>query len=138
MGIIDKILENINSGEYKNNSRSTKKIKKALEEGIDEDINVKDIKSNRFTKSRKEEGSLDVDTSDGRQVKQRKVSSTAIDSIRYDPNTEHTYIKYKSNPSKEYSFIQTKEEFLELLRAFSKGRYVQNVMKKNNRDPKFN
>lgn len=59
-----------------------------------------------------------------------QLPSTAIEKARYDNG--FIYITYVNGDDKEYVFRGTKEEFLKLMRAGSKGRYVQNVLRKYN------
>lgn len=61
-----------------------------------------------------------------------KPDSTAIDSIEWDPKTEHAKVRYKNNP-KEYTFIVSKEEWKEVKKAPSVGSVVEHVWKKYNR-----
>lgn len=58
-----------------------------------------------------------------------QLPSTAIEKARYDDG--FIYITYIDG-DKEYVFQGDKKEFLKLMRAGSKGRYVQNVMRKYN------
>lgn len=63
------------------------------------------------------------------EVSEARVNSTAIDLISYDPDTKALGIAYKGG-TKEYIFPNVpKEEFEALMRAPSKGKYVQFVIK---------
>lgn len=61
-----------------------------------------------------------------------KPDSTAIDSIEWDPKTEHAKVRYKNNP-KEYTFIVSKEEWKQVKKAPSVGQVVEHVWKRFNR-----
>lgn len=58
-----------------------------------------------------------------------QLPSTAIEKARYDNG--FIYITYVGG-DKEYVFKGDKKEFMKLMQAGSKGRYVQNVMRKYN------
>lgn len=62
--------------------------------------------------------------------------STAVKTINYDPNTQVCRITFVGG-SKEYEYKMTKGEFDNFLNASSKGRYVNKVMKYNNRMPGY-
>lgn len=63
------------------------------------------------------------------------VKSTAIDSVRYDPNNSHLYVKYTSSP-KEYVFDADESTFQKFMRAGSKGRFAHYVLKRLHQAPK--
>lgn len=63
------------------------------------------------------------------------VVSTAISSVRYDPSNRHLYVTYTSGP-KEYVFDADENTFQKFMRAGSKGRFTQYILKQNNQAPK--
>lgn len=63
------------------------------------------------------------------------VESTAIDSVEYDPNNNHLYVKYTSSP-KKYVFDVDEKTFQRFMRAGSKGRFAHYVLKKLHQAPK--
>ena len=60
--------------------------------------------------------------------------STAIQSIKYDPNKQRAYVVFKNGDGTEYTYKVTPEEFDDFLNAASKGRWVAKVW---NRNPHF-
>lgn len=58
--------------------------------------------------------------------------STCVKEIDYDPKTHICRILFQGG-SKYYEYRMTKNEFESFMKATSKGRYVNNVMRLNNR-----
>lgn len=71
----------------------------------------------------------------GRNKYASHIRSTAINSVRYDPNNNHLYVQYTSGP-KWYVFDADEDTFQQFMRSGSKGRFVQYNLKPNNRAPR--
>ena len=65
-----------------------------------------------------------------------QLPSTAIANARFDEDKGAIYITYVGDSGKEYVFKGNKKDWLNLMNAGSKGRYVQYVMKVMNQAPK--
>lgn len=66
-----------------------------------------------------------------------EIPSTAIADVKYDPKTQVCHVRYV-NGNKWYRFINmSPKQFESFMNASSKGRYVQYVMRKKNRDSSF-
>lgn len=63
-----------------------------------------------------------------------QVKSTAVDKVRYEPDKNKLYLTFVGG-NKEYVYDVSPEEFEEFLKSGSKGRYVNYVLKENNRAP---
>lgn len=59
--------------------------------------------------------------------------SEAIESISYDPATNICLISFRNGNGKQYAFKLTQAEFDTFLHSDSKGKYCNEVLKKNNR-----
>lgn len=65
-----------------------------------------------------------------------QVGSTAIDTVKYNPQTEECKVKYK-NGDKFYNFVNMPpEQFKQYMQSGSKGRYTQK-MRVTNHDPNY-
>ena len=64
-----------------------------------------------------------------------QLPSTAIESARFDEDKGAIYITYVGG-GKEYVFKGDRNDWLQFMNAGSKGRFVQNVMRKYNQAPK--
>lgn len=64
--------------------------------------------------------------------------STAIESVKYDPATNICLISFRNGNGKQYAFKLTQAEFDTFLHSDSKGKYCNEVLKKNNRIPEYN
>ena len=65
-----------------------------------------------------------------------QLPSTAIANARFDEDKGAIYITYVGDSGKEYVFRGDKKDWLNLMNAGSKGRYVQYVMKVMNQAPR--
>ena len=65
-----------------------------------------------------------------------QLPSTAIANARFDEDKGAIYITYVGDSGKEYVFKGNKKDWLNLMNAGSKGRYVQYVMKVMNQAPR--
>lgn len=64
-----------------------------------------------------------------------ELPSTAVASARFDEDKGAIYIKYVGG-DQEYVFAGDKKDWLDFMLAGSKGRHVQNVLRKYNQAPK--
>lgn len=64
------------------------------------------------------------------------IKSTAIDDVKYDPNTNTASVKW-INGDKYYDFDVSPDEMKDFTDSFSKGRHVNNVWKQYNRKEGF-
>lgn len=64
-----------------------------------------------------------------------ELPSTAIESARFDEDKGAIYITYVGG-GKEYVFQGDRNDWLKFMNAGSKGRFVQNVMRKYNQAPR--
>lgn len=119
-----------------------KAIDKGLKKNKSLDINL--LTSERtFTKN--DEGSyIGGEMTIGRPSKEEKekmekehkapktlsIPSTAISKVRYDPEQQICWVKYRSG-KEWYSFSMTPEEFKAYMAAPSKGRHTQKMRKTN-------
>ena len=71
----------------------------------------------------------DEKTSDKEKVV--SVVSTAIQSIKYDPNKQRAYVIFKNGNGTEYTYRVSPEEFDDFLNAASKGRHVAKEWNRN-------
>lgn len=65
-----------------------------------------------------------------------QLPSTAIANARFDEDKGAIYITYVGDGGKEYVFQGDRKTWLKFMNSGSKGRFVQNVMKKHNQAPK--
>ena len=65
-----------------------------------------------------------------------ELPSTAIESARFDEDKGAIYITYVGDGGKEYVFKGDRKTWLKFMNSGSKGRFVQNVMRKYNQAPK--
>lgn len=79
-------------------------------------------------------GSVSIDN-DGTRRRAEK-PSTAIKSVKYDPKTQICSVVFVGG-SKSYDYKMTPGEFESFMNADSKGRYVTQVMKYQNRLPGY-
>ena len=76
-----------------------------------------------------------------KQIKNREqvevqLPSTAIANARFDEDKGAIYITYVGDGGKEYVFQGDRKTWLKFMNSGSKGRFVQNVMRKYNQAPK--
>lgn len=62
--------------------------------------------------------------------------STAIESVKYDPNTQICSVRFRGG-DKSYDYKMTPQDFQSFMNADSKGTYVNTVMKHQNRLPGY-
>lgn len=63
----------------------------------------------------------------------KRVKSSHVRYVKFDKDTDVLYITYKGN--RQYAYPDSsKEEFKELLRAPSKGKFVWNRLRRTGRD----
>lgn len=65
-----------------------------------------------------------------------QLPSTAIANARFDEDKGAIYITYVGDGGKEYVFQGDRKTWLKFMNSGSKGRFVQNVMRKHNQAPK--
>ena len=65
-----------------------------------------------------------------------QLPSTAIANARFDEDKGAIYITYVGDGGKEYVFQGDRKTWLKFMNSGSKGRFVQNVMRKYNQAPK--
>ena len=65
-----------------------------------------------------------------------QLPSTAIANARFDEDKGAIYITYVGDGGKEYVFQGDRKTWLDFQNSGSKGRFVQNVMRKYNQAPK--
>ena len=65
-----------------------------------------------------------------------QLPSTAIANARFDEDKGAIYITYVGDGGKEYVFQGDRKTWLDFMNSGSKGRFVQNVMRKYNQAPK--
>ena len=65
-----------------------------------------------------------------------QLPSTAIANARFDEDKGAIYITYVGDGGKEYVFQGDRKTWLNFMNSGSKGRFVQNVMRKYNQAPK--
>ena len=65
-----------------------------------------------------------------------QIPSTAIANARFDEDKGAIYITYVGDGGKEYVFQGDRKTWLKFMNSGSKGRFVQNVMRKYNQAPK--
>ena len=65
-----------------------------------------------------------------------QIPSTAIANARFDEDKGAIYITYVGDGGKEYVFQGDRKTWLKFMNSGSKGRFVQNVMRKHNQAPK--
>ena len=65
-----------------------------------------------------------------------QLPSTAIANARFDEDKGAIYITYVGDGGKEYVFKGDRKTWLKFMNSGSKGRFVQNVMRKYNQAPK--
>ena len=65
-----------------------------------------------------------------------ELPSTAIANARFDEDKGAIYITYVGDGGKEYVFQGDRKTWLDFQNSGSKGRFVQNVMRKYNQAPK--
>ena len=65
-----------------------------------------------------------------------ELPSTAIANARFDEDKGAIYITYVGDGGKEYVFHGDRKTWLKFMNSGSKGRFVQNVMRKYNQAPK--
>ena len=65
-----------------------------------------------------------------------QLPSTAIANARFDEDKGAIYITYVGDGGKEYVFQGDRKTWLKFINSGSKGRFVQNVMRKYNQAPK--
>ena len=65
-----------------------------------------------------------------------ELPSTAIANARFDEDKGAIYITYVGDGGKEYVFQGDRKTWLKFMNSGSKGRFVQNVMRKYNQAPK--
>ena len=65
-----------------------------------------------------------------------QLPSTAIANARFDEDKGAIYITYVGDGGKEYVFQGDRKTWLKFMNSGSKGRFVQNVMRKYNKAPK--
>ena len=79
----------------------------------------------KLTKQIKNKGPVEV-----------QLPSTAIANARFDEDKGAIYITYVGDGGKEYVFQGDRKTWLKFMNSGSKGRFVQNVMRKYNQAPK--
>ena len=65
-----------------------------------------------------------------------QIPSTAIANARFDEDKGAIYITYVGDGGKEYVFQGDRKTWLNFMNSGSKGRFVQNVMRKYNQAPR--
>ena len=65
-----------------------------------------------------------------------QLPSTAIANARFDEDKGAIYITYVGDGGKEYIFQGDRKTWLNFMNSGSKGRFVQNIMRKYNQAPK--
>ena len=65
-----------------------------------------------------------------------QLPSTAIANARFDEDKGAIYITYVGDGGKEYVFQGDRKTWLDFMNSGSKGRFVQNVMRRYNQAPK--
>ena len=65
-----------------------------------------------------------------------QLPSTAIANARFDEDKGAIYITYVGDGGKEYVFQGDRKTWLKFMNSGSKGRFVQNVMRKYNQAPR--
>lgn len=130
LGLIDKWRKSVDVKD----SNDLKRIGKQLEKG--RDIEVNNLVSKRYHEKGSSKESLDEYS--GELTKD--IPSTAIKDVNYNPQTGELWLRYK-NPkggSKQYHFVNVSpSQFESFMRASSKGRYAQYVLRPKNHDPAY-
>lgn len=117
-------------------SDDTKKLNKKLKKG--KEVKVNKVISSRYYNPGSNGSFLDDDATvasldDGGNKIEVEVPSTAVDEVKYDPKTKVCEVKFVSG-NKWYKYENMSEQqFQSFMNASSKGRYVNNVMKVQNR-----
>lgn len=114
-------------------SGQTKRIEKRLRKGMEIAIDL--MNSKRYYGKGKDGsfigGTHSMDEYDGEV--EVEIPSTAIAEVNYDPETGVCNVRYVDG-DKWYRFEEmSPEQFQTFMKATSKGRYVNNVMRKKNR-----
>lgn len=114
-------------------SGQTKRIEKRLRKGMEIAIDL--MNSKRYYGKGKDgsfiDGTHSMDEYDGEVGVE--IPSTAIDEVKYDPETRVCNVKYVDG-DKWYRFEEmSPQQFQTFMKSSSKGRYVNNVMRKKNR-----
>lgn len=96
------------------------------------------ISDNPFTEAdRKNYGKkLSEQMRNNREQVEVQLPSTAIANARFDEDKGAIYITYVGDGGKEYVFQGDRKTWLKFMNSGSKGRFVQNVMRKYNQAPK--
>ena len=113
-------------------SYDTKKIEKKLDKG--KDVSVDHLTSKRFFGKDKDGSYLGKDSTvasldEYSGETEVSVPSTAVEAVKYDPETEVCDVKYRKG-RKWYRFERMKpQDFLSFMAATSKGRFLNNIMR---------
>ena len=148
MSFIKNIFEKVNDY-FRNRTASQSKASEMLNKG--KAFTLKDMQSKRYSydgdlgeydpKNKKYKlnygysglytGKQIAEGTAGGDFEEHNVSSTAIDHVTYNPETENLGVSFKSNPSKVYDFPGVPEALVDrFINAPSKGTFYHNQIKK--------
>lgn len=122
----------LNKNEFSSSEGRESEIMKRVLSG--HNVNVKPSSSRYYTRGTSgqyQDGTVEMDQYSG-GVRNAKPSE-AIESVKYDPNTQICSIVFRNGSGKAYDFKLTQQEFATFMQSSSKGAYVNQVLKKNNR-----
>lgn len=117
-------------------SDDTKKLNKKLNKG--KEVKVNKVISSRYYNQGSNGSFLDDDATvasldDSGNKVEAQIPSTAVDEVKYDPKTKVCEVKFVGG-KKWYKYENMSEQqFKTFMNASSKGRYVNNVMRVQNR-----